>query len=216
MHGERLIHMRGLSKVFTEGRSLRTALRDINLTIARGEYVAIAGPSGGGKSTLLSIMGLLEPQTTGRFMLAGQEVSEMGLTARARLRNQQIGFIFQSFNLIGDLSVAKNIELPLTYRPGMSSGQRKVRVDQCLNGLNSARGKMTCRQNSQAASNNGWRSHGRSPAPLPLSWRMSQRGIWTARMLKKSWAFSKSFMQKGLRYVLLHTTSGLLFMQGGS
>jgi len=103
------------------------AVSSLTVTIERGDYVAIAGPSGCGKSTLLSILGLLDTPTSGRYRLNGQPVEELNLAERARVRNREIGFIFQSFNLIGDLSVYENVELPLTYR-GMASSERKERV----------------------------------------------------------------------------------------
>ena len=128
----KLLHLQNISKVFQDGRAKRTALRDIDLTIEEGEYVSISGPSGGGKSTLLAIMGLLDAPTSGRYLLASRDVSRLSLTERASVRNQQIGYIFQSFNLIGDLTIADNVELPLTYRPGMSHRQRRSRVSNML------------------------------------------------------------------------------------
>jgi putative ABC transport system ATP-binding protein len=101
------------------------------LEIARGEYVAIAGPSGCGKSTLLSILGLLDTPSEGKYWLNGRPVESLSLSERARTRNREIGFIFQSFNLIGDLTVFENVELPLTYR-GMKSSERKTRVHAAL------------------------------------------------------------------------------------
>ena len=103
------------------------ALAGIHLEIKSGEYIAIAGPSGCGKSTLLSILGLLDSPTEGKYMLNGKPVADLPLSERARVRNREIGFIFQSFNLIGDLTVYENVELPLTYR-GMKSAERKERV----------------------------------------------------------------------------------------
>jgi putative ABC transport system ATP-binding protein len=103
------------------------ALADIHLEIKAGEYVAIAGPSGCGKTTLLSILGLLDTPTEGAYTLDGEPVANLAPSDRARIRNRQIGFIFQAFNLIGDLTVYENVELPLTYR-GMSAAERKQRV----------------------------------------------------------------------------------------
>jgi putative ABC transport system ATP-binding protein len=103
----------------------------VNLEIAEGEYVSISGPSGSGKTTLLSILGLLDSPTSGEYMLAGQPVANLSAADRARVRNRQIGFIFQAFNLIGDLTVFENIELPLTYR-GMTAEERKMRVQNAL------------------------------------------------------------------------------------
>src|SRR5438128_10680004 len=126
-----LIKLDGVKKVFYTDEVETHALDNINLEIRTGEYVAIAGPSGCGKSTLLSILGLLDTPTEGRYMLNGQLVTDLALSQRARVRNREIGFIFQSFNLIGDLTVYENVELPLTYR-GMKSADRKQRVTEAL------------------------------------------------------------------------------------
>jgi putative ABC transport system ATP-binding protein len=122
-----LIHLDGVTKVFFTDEVETHALAGIHLEIKSGEYIAIAGPSGCGKSTLLSILGLLDSPTEGRYILNGKEVADLPLSERARVRNREIGFIFQSFNLIGDLNVYENVELPLTYR-GMKSVERKERV----------------------------------------------------------------------------------------
>jgi putative ABC transport system ATP-binding protein len=122
-----LIKLESVKKVFYTDEVETHALDNINMEIRSGEYVAIAGPSGCGKSTLLSILGLLDTPTEGRYSLNGQLVTDLALSQRARVRNREIGFIFQSFNLIGDLTVYENVELPLTYR-GMKSSERKERV----------------------------------------------------------------------------------------
>src|SRR6185436_12055826 len=119
-----LIRLDGIKKVFYTDEVETHALADIHLTIAKGEYVSIAGPSGCGKSTLLSILGLLDTPTEGTYTLNSQAVANLDFAARARIRNKEIGFIFQSFNLIGDLTVFENVELPLTYR-GMNASERK-------------------------------------------------------------------------------------------
>src|SRR6266498_3140095 len=121
---EPLIRLDGIKKVFFTDEVETHALAEIHLTIAKGEYVSIAGPSGCGKSTLLSILGLLDTPTEGTYTLNNQAVANLDFAARARIRNKEIGFIFQSFNLIGDLTVFENVELPLTYR-GMSTVERK-------------------------------------------------------------------------------------------
>jgi len=126
-----LIRLEGLTKVFSTDEVETHALSGIHLEIAQGEYVSISGPSGCGKSTLLSILGLLDSPTGGEYMLDGQPVANLTLSERARIRNRKIGFIFQSFNLIGDLTVYENVELPLTYR-GMSASERKRRVQEAL------------------------------------------------------------------------------------
>jgi putative ABC transport system ATP-binding protein len=126
-----LIHLKDLSKVFYTDELETHALSGIHLTIDKGEYVAIAGPSGCGKSTLLSILGLLDTPSSGSYVLNGHSVSGLDARQRARIRNREIGFIFQSFNLIGDLTVYENVDLPLTYR-GMSGAERKKRVTEAL------------------------------------------------------------------------------------
>ncbi len=123
-----LITIEGLTKVFFTDEIETHALSGVHLTIGRGEYVAMSGPSGCGKSTLLSILGLLDTPTAGRYTLNSREVANLNFSERSRIRNQEIGFIFQSFNLIGDLTVYENVELPLTYRAGMPSAERKQRV----------------------------------------------------------------------------------------
>jgi putative ABC transport system ATP-binding protein len=126
-----VIELKGVSKVF-ETEDVRThAVDDVNLKIATGEYIAISGPSGCGKSTLLSILGLLDSPTVGEYLLDGQPVTMLDAKARAQARNRQIGFIFQSFNLLGDLSVLENVALPLTYR-GMSSESRLAQASRAL------------------------------------------------------------------------------------
>src|SRR5215469_13040053 len=126
-----LISLDGIKKVFYTDEIETHALSEIHLSIGEGEYVAIGGPSGCGKTTLLSILGLLDTPTGGVYTLAGQGVGTLSAADRARVRNRQIGFIFQAFNLIGDLTVYENVELPLTYR-GMSASDRKQRVQQAL------------------------------------------------------------------------------------
>ncbi len=128
---ESLIRMEGITKVFYTDEVETHALADVHLEIRPGEYIAISGPSGCGKTTLLSILGLLDTPSSGTYMLNGEQVSNLSAADRARIRNRQIGFIFQAFNLIGDLTVYENVELPLTYR-GMSSGERKKRVTDAL------------------------------------------------------------------------------------
>jgi putative ABC transport system ATP-binding protein len=126
-----LIRLNNLTKVFLTDDVETHALAGIHFDINKGEYVSIAGPSGCGKSTLLSILGLLDSPTEGEYYLEGNRVSDLSLSERARVRNREIGFIFQSFNLIGDLSVYENIELPLTYR-GLKTAERKKRVMESL------------------------------------------------------------------------------------
>lgn len=127
-----LIILNNLKKVFYTDEVETHALSNISLTINKGEYVSISGPSGCGKSTLLSLLGLLDVATDGEHMLAGHRVSNITRKERARIRNQEIGFVFQSFNLISDLDVAENVELPLTYRTDISKSQRKQMVSNAL------------------------------------------------------------------------------------
>ena len=131
MNPETLIKLSGVSKVFLTDEVETHALSGVHLEIRRGEFVSIAGPSGCGKSTLLSILGLLDSPSDGDYELNERPVQDLTTTERSRIRNREIGFIFQSFNLIGDLTVYENVELPLTYR-GMSSGDRRARVNEAL------------------------------------------------------------------------------------
>jgi putative ABC transport system ATP-binding protein len=126
-----MIRLEGVEKVFFTDEVETHALSGINLSVANGEYVSITGPSGCGKSTLLSVLGLLDTATGGQYLLNNQPVANLSLSDRARIRNRDIGFIFQNFNLIGDLTVSENVELPLVYR-GMSAGDRRERVTEAL------------------------------------------------------------------------------------
>ncbi len=129
---DQLIQMSGITKVFYTDEIETHALSGIHLSINKHEFVTIEGPSGCGKSTLLSIIGLLDTPTAGTYLLNGHAVENLNFAQRSRIRNQEIGFIFQSFNLIGDLTVYENVELPLTYRTGMSAAERKRRVQESL------------------------------------------------------------------------------------
>ncbi|MDE2806716.1 MAG: ABC transporter ATP-binding protein [Gemmatimonadota bacterium] len=126
-----LIRLSSLSKVFHTDEVETHALSNITLGIERGEFVSIAGPSGCGKTTLLSILGLLDSPTGGTYVLDGEPVERLSAAQRARIRNQSIGFIFQAFNLIGDLTVFENVELPLGYR-GMPGRERARRIRKSL------------------------------------------------------------------------------------
>jgi putative ABC transport system ATP-binding protein len=126
-----LIKMEGVKKVFYTDEVETHALSEIHLEIQKGQYISIAGPSGCGKSTLLSILGLLDSPTDGNYWLNGQPVSKLTISERTRIRNREIGFIFQAFNLIGDLTVYENVELPLTYR-GTGTAERKQKVQRAL------------------------------------------------------------------------------------
>jgi putative ABC transport system ATP-binding protein len=128
MTTKHLIDLQGIKKIFYTDEIETWALDNVHLTIGQGEYVAISGPSGCGKSTLLSVMGLLTSSTEGKYFLNGAEVAGLGQREQARVRNQDIGFIFQAFNLIGDMNVFENVELPLTYRDDLSRAQRRELV----------------------------------------------------------------------------------------
>ena len=128
---ETMIRMEGITRVFTTDEVETHALSGVHLEIERGEFVSIEGPSGSGKTTLLSVLGLLDAPTSGTYLLGGERVDGLSALEAARVRNRQIGFVFQSFNLIGDLSVYENVELPLTYRD-MPPAERKKRVDSAL------------------------------------------------------------------------------------
>jgi putative ABC transport system ATP-binding protein len=129
--GQTLIRLEGVTKVFFTEEVETHALAGIHLEVRKGEYLSVGGPSGCGKSTLLSIMGLLDSPTDGEYWLNGKALEDLSLSERTRIRNREIGFIFQAFNLIGDLTVYENAELPLTYR-GMPSAERKQRVQEAL------------------------------------------------------------------------------------
>ena len=130
-NGKPIIQMDGIKKIFYTDEVETHALTSIHLDIEQGEYVSISGPSGCGKTTLLSILGLLDSPSDGRYSLNNQEVAGLNFAERARIRNREIGFIFQAFNLIGDLTVFENVELPLSYR-GMAASERKDRVIEAL------------------------------------------------------------------------------------
>jgi len=126
-----LIQLEGVTKVFETEEVETHALSDVHLTVRPGEWLSIVGPSGSGKTTLLAVLGLLDTSTRGTYLLDGKSVLDLSPTERALVRNRHIGFIFQSFNLIGDLSVYENVELPLTYR-GMAADERRTRVEKAL------------------------------------------------------------------------------------
>jgi len=136
MATEHLIDLQGIKKIFYTDELETWALDNIHLTIDAGEYVSISGPSGCGKSTLLSVLGLLNSSSEGKYFLNGAEVTGLGQTEQARVRNQDIGFIFQSFNLIGEMSVFENVELPLTYRKDLNAKQRREMVLAALEQVN--------------------------------------------------------------------------------
>lgn len=137
-----LIKLENIKKMFYTEEVETHALSNISLNINQGEYISISGPSGCGKSTLLSLLGLLDTTSEGSYTLAGQDVSNISKRERARIRNKEIGFVFQSFNLISDLDVEENVELPLTYREDLDKTQRKLMVKDALEKVDMAhRGK---------------------------------------------------------------------------
>ena len=127
-----VIRLENVDKIYRTDEVETLALTDIHLAIAQGEYVSISGPSGCGKTTLLSIVGLLDTASSGSYMLNGLDVGSLTVAARARIRNAEIGFVFQAFNLIGGLSVRENVELPLTYRAEIGGAERRRRVEEAL------------------------------------------------------------------------------------
>jgi putative ABC transport system ATP-binding protein len=132
MSNEHLIHLQGIRKIFYADDVETWALNDIHLTIRSGEYVSISGPSGCGKSTLLSVMGLMNSTTEGKYYLNGREVAGLSQPEQAQVRNREIGFVFQAFNLVADMDVFENVELPLTYRRDLSGKQRRELVTAAL------------------------------------------------------------------------------------
>lgn len=131
-NNKQLISMNNIKKVFYTDEVETHALAGVHLQVEQGEYVSITGPSGCGKSTLLSLLGLLDTPTEGKYILNGHAVEDINAAQRAGIRNQEIGFVFQAFNLIGDLSVAENVELPLTYRTGVSRAERRDKAVEAL------------------------------------------------------------------------------------
>ena len=174
-----LIQLVGVSKVFYTDEVETHALSNVHLHIGRGEYISIAGPSGCGKTTLLSLLGLLDSPTEGEYYLDGKNVAQLTASDRARVRNREIGFIFQAFNLIGDLTVYENVELPLTYR-GMPSSERKERVQAARTGITWTNQKLETANPKLTPSPVGFTA--RSTAPTPgccvSRWRIA--GRWSS------------------------------------
>ncbi len=176
--GQPLIQIQDLTKVFYTDEIETHALSGVHLSINKGAYVAMSGPSGCGKSTLLSIIGLLDTPTEGRYSLNGKTVENLDFAERSRIRNQEIGFIFQSFNLIGDLTVYENVELPLTYRQRMPAADRKKRVIEALNASEWRIASGTIHRSFPAASSSVSPWPAPSEGNLPSCWPTSPQGIW--------------------------------------
>jgi putative ABC transport system ATP-binding protein len=155
--GKALLELTSIGKVFHTDDVETRALSNVELAIAKGEFVSISGPSGSGKSTLLAILGLLDVPTAGEYRIDGQDTAKLDSVRRAAMRNRSIGFIFQAFNLIGDLTVEENVELPLTYR-GMEKAERKKRVAGALESVG-----MTHRARHLPAQLSGGQQRARSP-----------------------------------------------------
>jgi len=130
--GEAMIRLEAVTKVFYTDELESHALDGVHLDVRQGEFLSISGPSGCGKSTMLALLGLLDTPTAGRYLLEGRDVTELRATERARVRNERIGFIFQAFNLIGELTVLQNVELPLTYRANMDTAKRQQAAREAL------------------------------------------------------------------------------------
>jgi putative ABC transport system ATP-binding protein len=173
-----IIRLQGVSKTFKgESDDDTVALDDVTVDINRGEYVSVSGPSGCGKSTFLSILALLETPTKGLYWLNGRRTDQLTPAERARVRSLDVGLIFQSFNLIADMSVYENVEYPLTLR-GKSAQERAQRVNAALDRVGmTSRGKVSC----QGAINNSSPSPGPSPDSRRSCWRTSPQAIWTRR-----------------------------------
>ena len=176
-----LIDLENVSKIFYADEVETHALDGIDLAIHTGEYVAISGPSGCDKSTLLSILGLLDSPTAGDYTLNGRPVAQLSQADRARTRNREIGFIFQSFNLIGDLTVYENVELPLTYR-GMKLAERRARVNEALEKV-----EMAYRAKHLPSQLSGGQQQrvAVARAVRRFCWPTSRRGTWTRRTARR-------------------------------
>ena len=184
-----MIELRDIGKTYQMGSTELVALADINLQIARNEYVALVGPSGSGKSTMMNVLGCLDLPTTGTYTLDGEAVAGLSEDQLARVRNRKIGFIFQSYYLMPRTTLADNVAQPLIYR-GLAPGVRRERANAALARVGLEARTCTNPMSSPAASGNAWRSPGRSSAGRTYCWPMSRRATSTARRRARSWACS--------------------------
>ncbi|KAI1690546.1 ABC transporter domain-containing protein [Ditylenchus destructor] len=175
-----MLKMQSLSKVYRTEMIETYALREFNLQVREGEFVAVTGPSGSGKTTFLNIAGLLETFTSGRYELDGVDVSGMNDTQRSRMRNQKIGFIFQGFNLIPDLNLFDNVDVPLRYRR-MKSAERQQRARDALARVGLSARERHYPASCPAASSSAWPSPARWPAARACCWPTNRPAIWIRR-----------------------------------
>ena len=173
-----MLQMTAVSKIFRTEQVQTHALRALDLHVREGEFVAVTGPSGSGKTTFLNIAGLLETFTSGQYLLDGQDVSHLGDDARSRLRNQKIGFIFQGFNLIPDLNLFDNVDVPLRYR-GLPAAERRQRIEKALGDVGLGSRMKTSRPNCPVASSNAWPSPAPWPANRACCWPTNRPATWT-------------------------------------
>ncbi len=186
-----IIQTRGLTKVFGSNGTAVHALRGIDLTVQRGEFVALMGPSGSGKSTLMAIIGCLDSPTAGTYDLDGVPVQGLSGAALARVRNEKLGFVFQTYNLLPRATIARNVELPLLYA-GIGRKERRRRALELLEQVGIARRRTPCPPSSPAASARGWPSRGPWPTGPRSCSPTSPRALSTRERARRSWPSSRS------------------------
>jgi ABC-type lipoprotein export system ATPase subunit len=189
-----MLELRGIGKTYQMGSTELVALADINLKIARNEYVALIGPSGSGKSTMMNVLGCLDLPSTGTYTLDGEPVAGLSEDQLARVRNRKIGFIFQSYYLMPRTTIADNVAQPLIYR-GLAPGVRRERANAAL-ASGSKRAPCTNPTSCPAGSGNAWPLPGRSWAGRTCCLPMNRRATWTAKPRSKSWASSATCMPR--------------------